>query len=43
MSCTYGRAPISDAAASIFSLVRELIATRAPSCASSFAIPNPMP
>ena len=43
MSCTYGRAPISAAAASIFSRVRELTATRAPSGASSRAIPKPMP
>ena len=39
VSWTYARAPISSAAASIFFCVREVIATRAPSCASSFAIP----
>jgi hypothetical protein len=43
VSWTYGRAPISSAAGSIRSRVRELIATRAPSRASSAAIALPMP
>ena len=44
MSWTYGRAPISLAAASTRSFVRELMATRAPSAASSprDAEPDPL-